>query len=148
LPTHWGQSKAFCRTIYLAALLHDTGKIGISDAVLNKPAALTDDERLEIQRHIEIGAQILKDGDSDLIRMAYDIALYHHEKWAAAMERDFPERIFRCLPGLRQLQMFVMHFVPNGPIRKLGLSINPTPKSCASQGVTLIRAACSPLLRA
>jgi putative two-component system response regulator len=76
-----GQSKAFCRTIYLAAPLHDTGKIGISDAVLNKPAALTDDERLEIQRHIEIGAQILKDGDSDLIRMAYDIALYHHEKW-------------------------------------------------------------------
>jgi putative two-component system response regulator len=76
-----GQSKSYCRTIYLAAPLHDTGKIGISDAVLNKPSALTPDERVEVQRHIEIGAEILKDGDSDLIRMAYEIALYHHEKW-------------------------------------------------------------------
>lgn len=76
-----GQSKTYCRTIYLAAPLHDTGKIGISDAVLTKPAALTGDERLEIERHIEIGAEILKDGDSDLIRMAHEIALYHHEKW-------------------------------------------------------------------
>ncbi|WP_322889789.1 MULTISPECIES: HD domain-containing phosphohydrolase [unclassified Yoonia] len=76
-----GQSKTFCRTIYLAAPLHDTGKIGISDAVLQKPAALTPEERLEVQRHITIGAEILQDGESDLIRMAHEIALYHHEKW-------------------------------------------------------------------
>lgn len=76
-----GQSKTYCRTIYLAAPLHDTGKIGISDAVLQKPAALTQAERLEIQRHINIGAEILQDGESDLIRMAHEIALYHHEKW-------------------------------------------------------------------
>lgn len=76
-----GFSKAFCRTIYLAAPLHDTGKIGISDAILNKPSALTPEERKEIERHTEIGAQILENGESDLIRMAHEIALYHHEKW-------------------------------------------------------------------
>ncbi len=76
-----GLSKAFCRTIYLAAPLHDTGKIGISDAILNKPSSLTPEERKEIERHTEIGAQILANGESDLIRMAHEIALYHHEKW-------------------------------------------------------------------
>ncbi|WP_043700036.1 HD domain-containing phosphohydrolase [Yoonia vestfoldensis] len=76
-----GQSKTYCRTIYLAAPLHDTGKIGISDALLNKPAALTPAERTEIQRHTDIGADILQDGESDLIRMAHQIALHHHEKW-------------------------------------------------------------------
>lgn len=76
-----GLSKAFCRTIYLAAPLHDTGKIGISDAILNKPSALTPQERKEIERHTEIGARILADGESDLIKMAHEIALYHHEKW-------------------------------------------------------------------
>lgn len=76
-----GLSKKFCRTIYLAAPLHDTGKIGISDAILNKPSGLTAEERIEIQRHTEIGAQILENGESDLIKMAHEIALYHHEKW-------------------------------------------------------------------
>ena len=78
---HMGLSPAFCRTLYLATPLHDTGKIGISDAILNKPARLTPDERKEIERHTEIGAQILENGESNLIRMAHEIALYHHEKW-------------------------------------------------------------------
>ncbi|MDB9808353.1 HD domain-containing protein [Yoonia sp.] len=76
-----GQSKTYCRTIYLAAPLHDAGKIGISDAILNKPSALTPAERKEIERHTEIGAQMLENGESDLITMAHEIALYHHEKW-------------------------------------------------------------------
>ncbi len=76
-----GQSPTFCRTIYLAAPLHDTGKIGISETLLNKPGALTPEERAEIQRHTTIGADILQDGESDLIRMAHEIALFHHEKW-------------------------------------------------------------------
>lgn len=76
-----GMSDAFCRTLYLATPLHDTGKIGISDAVLNKPGKLTPDERKEIETHTDIGADILQKGESDLIRMAHEIALYHHEKW-------------------------------------------------------------------
>ena len=46
------------RAMELGALLHDVGKIGIPDAVLNKPGRLSDDERLEMQRHPEIGAGI------------------------------------------------------------------------------------------
>jgi putative two-component system response regulator len=76
-----GMSPSYCRTLYLATPLHDTGKIGISDAVLNKPGALTPDERREIETHTAIGSQILQDGESELIRMAHEIALYHHEKW-------------------------------------------------------------------
>lgn len=78
---HLGMSQSFCRTMYLATPLHDTGKIGISDAVLNKPGVLTRDERREIETHTTIGSQILRGGESELIRMAHEIALYHHEKW-------------------------------------------------------------------
>ena len=76
-----GLSAAFCRTLYLASLLHDAGKIGISDAILHKPGKLTDQERAEIQTHTAIGAQILSGGESDVIKTAHDIALHHHEKW-------------------------------------------------------------------
>lgn len=76
-----GLSRSFCRTLYLASPLHDTGKIGISDAILHKPGKLSLEERAEIQKHTGIGADILSDGESDLIKMAHEIALYHHEKW-------------------------------------------------------------------
>ncbi len=76
-----GMGPEFCRTIYLATPLHDTGKIGISDSVLNKPGRLTDAEMAEIRGHTDIGARILQDGESELLRMAHEIALYHHEKW-------------------------------------------------------------------
>lgn len=76
-----GLSDHFCRTVYLAAPLHDAGKIGIIDAILHKSAKLTTQERAIIQTHTKIGAEILSDGDSDLIKMAHEIALYHHEKW-------------------------------------------------------------------
>lgn len=81
IATHLGLSSDYCRTLYLATPLHDTGKIGISDAVLNKPGALSPSERAEIEKHTKIGAKILEDGDSALIRMAHEVALYHHEKW-------------------------------------------------------------------
>lgn len=76
-----GLSKQFCRTVYLASPLHDAGKIGIMDAILHKPDKLTAEERAVIQTHTAIGADILSDGQSELIKMAHEIALYHHEKW-------------------------------------------------------------------
>ena len=67
--------------IFDAAPLHDIGKIGIPDHILLKPGRLSEDE-LEIMRtHPTIGAQILADGDSDLMRNAAVIALTHHEKF-------------------------------------------------------------------
>ena len=50
-----------CRMIYLAAPLHDIGKIGIADAILLKPGRLTAEEYEEVRRHAELGAQIVED---------------------------------------------------------------------------------------
>jgi putative nucleotidyltransferase with HDIG domain len=60
-----------------AALLHDIGKIGINDAILNKPGALTPQEREIINTHPQIAVNIL--GDSDVSPQVLDIILHHHE---------------------------------------------------------------------
>ncbi|NML76115.1 response regulator [Rhizobium sp. S-51] len=69
------------RIIYLASPLHDVGKIGVRDGVLLKPGTFTPEERLEMQRHTEYGAEILSGSQSELIRTAERIAASHHEKW-------------------------------------------------------------------
>lgn len=76
-----GLSPQRCRMIYLAAPLHDIGKIGIADAILAKPDKLTPEEMAIMRQHVSIGARILERGDSDLIRVAELIAQSHHEKW-------------------------------------------------------------------
>ncbi|MET0314273.1 MAG: HD domain-containing phosphohydrolase [Hansschlegelia sp.] len=70
-----------CRMIYLATPLHDVGKIGIPDAVLNKTGKLTDTEMAQMREHVGIGVRILEGGSSDLLRIAEAIAGGHHEKW-------------------------------------------------------------------
>lgn len=67
--------------IALASTMHDAGKIGISDAILLKPGALTDEEWTEMKRHSEIGGMLLSGSRSRLLRMAEEIALTHHERW-------------------------------------------------------------------
>lgn len=64
-----------------AAPLHDIGKIGIPDAVLNKPGLHTAEETEVMRRHAEIGHRMLCDARSPLLRLAADIALSHHENW-------------------------------------------------------------------
>jgi putative nucleotidyltransferase with HDIG domain len=64
-----------------AAPLHDVGKIGVPDAVLLKPGALTLAERGVMQTHTTIGARILSGGRSPIMRVAEEIARWHHEKW-------------------------------------------------------------------
>ncbi len=63
----------------LAGLLHDIGKIGIPDKILNKPGKLTDEEFNAVKSHPEIGAQILLEG-SQVSPMVMDVVLHHHEK--------------------------------------------------------------------
>jgi response regulator RpfG family c-di-GMP phosphodiesterase len=70
-----------CRTIYLAAPMHDVGKIGVSDAILLKPGRLDPDERREMERHTEYGYKILAGSNSELIQLAAEMALSHHERW-------------------------------------------------------------------
>src|SRR5512141_3222411 len=64
-----------------AAPLHDVGKIGIPDSILRKPGALTEAEWRTMKQHTTIGARILSGGRSRVIRLAEQIALYHHEHW-------------------------------------------------------------------
>jgi putative two-component system response regulator len=64
-----------------AAPLHDIGKLAISDAILLKPAALTADEVQQMRRHVLSGAAMLSGGFSDVIQLAREIALTHHEWW-------------------------------------------------------------------
>lgn len=56
-----GWSKERCEALRKIALLHDIGKIGIPDAVLNKPSRLTDEEYEIMKSHVLIGGDILKD---------------------------------------------------------------------------------------
>lgn len=64
-----------------ASLMHDVGKIGISDNILLKPGKLTDEEFAVIRSHPEIGAEIIGEHPSELLQMAASISLTHHEKW-------------------------------------------------------------------
>lgn len=74
-----GMSEEDIQNVYYIALLHDIGKIGITDNILSKPGALTTEERSIIQQHVTIGGDILKDFSS--IPNIVDGALYHHEKF-------------------------------------------------------------------
>jgi putative two-component system response regulator len=85
-----GLSAERCRMIYLAAPLHDIGKIGIADAILSKPGKLTPDELRVMREHVSIGARILENGSSDVIRTAELIAQSHHERWDGT---GYPDRL-------------------------------------------------------
>jgi len=76
-----GLGEAWSDTLLNAAPMHDIGKIGIPDAVLQKPGKLDPDEWAVMQRHAEIGAEIIGEDDSDLLNMAREVAQNHHEKW-------------------------------------------------------------------
>lgn len=79
-------TNAYIEDLSISSMLHDIGKVGISDAILLKPGKLTEEEFEEIKRHPRIGYGVIKeieeniDGRS-LYTMGMDIALYHHEKW-------------------------------------------------------------------
>ncbi|MDZ7799844.1 MAG: response regulator [Trueperaceae bacterium] len=64
-----------------AAPLHDVGKIGIPDAILLKPGRLSTPEFEAMQEHVDVGAQLLAEGHSELMALARTVALTHHERW-------------------------------------------------------------------
>lgn len=65
----------------MAAMLHDVGKVAISDLILKKPARLTMDEFEIMKSHTFLGARLFKDTNSDFDDVAMEVALNHHEKW-------------------------------------------------------------------
>ncbi len=76
-----GQSNKFCDLIEHAAMMHDIGKIAIPDEILLKQGRLTPEEWEKIKIHTIKGSQILADSPYDVIQLAEQIALTHHEKW-------------------------------------------------------------------
>jgi HD-GYP domain-containing protein (c-di-GMP phosphodiesterase class II) len=70
------------------ALLHDIGKIGVPDAILNKPGPLTDEEWVVMRRHPEVAVELL--ADVDFLAPALEIPCCHHEKWDGT---GYPDRL-------------------------------------------------------
>lgn len=79
-------TKDYVSNLLKAAPMHDIGKIAVPDAILQKPARLTDTEFEDMKTHSEVGSEIIKRnfsnlGDTDYVKMAYEVTRYHHEKW-------------------------------------------------------------------
>ncbi len=86
---HWAEKKGIDIVeiadtkahLRLASMLHDVGKVGISDQVLKKPGAFTPEERKIMEKHCVIGAAIFKNPSRTLDKFASNIAMHHHQKW-------------------------------------------------------------------
>ncbi|KPA16116.1 metal dependent phosphohydrolase with GAF sensor [Candidatus Magnetomorum sp. HK-1] len=65
----------------MAAMLHDVGKIAISDLILKKPGRFNYDEYEIMKQHTVLGAKIFSDSQTEFDEAAYDVALSHHERW-------------------------------------------------------------------
>lgn len=76
-----GFAKQKADILYIAASMHDIGKVGISDDILHKPGKLTDDERKIMEKHAEYGYQILCNSNRELLQTAAVVARSHHENW-------------------------------------------------------------------
>ncbi|MBF0159140.1 MAG: response regulator [Magnetococcales bacterium] len=86
-------SEEWTELMFNAAPMHDIGKIGIPDRILLKPGKL-DEEEWEVMRcHSEYGATIIGIHNSELMKMAREIALNHHEKWDGS---GYPNGIKGC----------------------------------------------------
>ncbi len=76
-----GLDDEIAERILLASPMHDVGKIGIPDNILLKPGRLTPEEREVMNRHVDIGVDIIGGFESKMLDMARQIAETHHEKW-------------------------------------------------------------------
>jgi putative two-component system response regulator len=76
--------------IGLAAEIHDIGMLSVPEEILGKRGTLSDGERAAVHRHIDAGADILRDDGHPRIFLAREIARYHHARWDGS---GYPERV-------------------------------------------------------
>ncbi len=75
------ESKKFRDTLKIASMLHDVGKVAISDLILKKPARFTEEEYFIMQGHTWLGAKLFNEIESPVDKIAREVALTHHENW-------------------------------------------------------------------
>lgn len=91
----YGFTEQFLINVAKAAPMHDLGKIAVDDRILRKPAKYTQEEFEEMQKHSEMGAEIVAhilEGveDEEFVKVATNVAHYHHEKWNG---EGYPEHL-------------------------------------------------------
>jgi putative nucleotidyltransferase with HDIG domain len=72
------------RILRYGAMLHDVGKIGVPEEILNKPGGLTADEKEMMEQHVEIGLRIIR--DVEVLKEVDPLIRYHQERWDGARE--------------------------------------------------------------
>jgi response regulator RpfG family c-di-GMP phosphodiesterase len=90
LAVHAGVDEDTAAVLRLAAPMHDVGKVGIPDRILNKAGALTPEEFAVMRTHAALGHGILCKSEQRIMRVAARIALQHHERWDG---RGYPRRL-------------------------------------------------------
>lgn len=81
LARKYGLEESESDLLRYASPMHDAGKIGIPDSILNKPGKLTDEEFRIMQNHTVLGYDILKGSQRPILKAAAVVAYEHHEKW-------------------------------------------------------------------
>lgn len=81
LAVYYGLPAKFADQIKLASPLHDVGKIGIPDRILNKPGKLDSEEWQVMQTHAQLGFDILSQSQNEILQIGANIARQHHERW-------------------------------------------------------------------
>lgn len=88
LARKYGLEEEKCELLRLASPMHDVGKIGVPEAILNKPGKLSDEEFNLIKSHARIGYEILNKSNRSIMKAAAIVALEHHERWDG---RGYPQ---------------------------------------------------------
>lgn len=83
-----GYSKEKLEILHFSALVHDLGKVGVDDRILNKPDRLTEEEMAEVRRHPEIGDYVLR--PMSFFKEVRDVVRFHHERWDG---KGYPDKL-------------------------------------------------------
>ena len=78
---HYGLSEGEANLIKMASPMHDIGKVGIPDSILNKPGRFTPEEFEHMKKHAELGYEMLRHSTRPILKAAATLAYEHHEKW-------------------------------------------------------------------